>query len=121
MVSTSAASRRWTGLDPVSKTPCVCLGSPQRSVEALCHGRAAADAAWVEQWTERFAATCGASTYPWWYQSLHTTVRAPDAHAFEVQIRSMAMHRHCENGDAAHWRDRADDRAVSEALGRAIT
>lgn len=38
------------------------------------------------------------------YRSLHTTVRGEDGVVFEVQIRSLEMHRAAETGDAAHWR-----------------
>lgn len=37
------------------------------------------------------------------YQSLHTSVRDTQGPVFEVQIRSLAMHRNAETGDAAHW------------------
>jgi (p)ppGpp synthase/HD superfamily hydrolase len=36
------------------------------------------------------------------YRGLHTTVRDADASVFEIQIRSIAMHRHAEQGPAAH-------------------
>ncbi|MBW7933040.1 MAG: bifunctional (p)ppGpp synthetase/guanosine-3',5'-bis(diphosphate) 3'-pyrophosphohydrolase [Gemmatimonadaceae bacterium] len=36
------------------------------------------------------------------YRGLHTSVRDADASVFEVQIRSIAMHRHAEQGPAAH-------------------
>jgi hypothetical protein len=41
------------------------------------------------------------------YQSLHTTVRDQQGFLFEVQIRSMEMHKAAENGASAHWRYRA--------------
>jgi ppGpp synthetase/RelA/SpoT-type nucleotidyltranferase len=37
------------------------------------------------------------------YQSLHTCVKPVEGPAFEIQIRSVAMHQHSENGIAAHW------------------
>jgi GTP pyrophosphokinase len=41
------------------------------------------------------------------YQSLHTSVRDRQGFVFEVQIRTVEMHRAAEEGFAAHWRYRA--------------
>src|SRR5881397_1178617 len=38
------------------------------------------------------------------YQSLHTSVISEDGMPFEVQVRSIEMHRMAEEGIAAHWK-----------------
>lgn len=46
------------------------------------------------------------------YRSLHTCVKAGDGPGFEVQIRSLAMDRQAEGGDAAHWQYKKGSREV---------
>jgi GTP pyrophosphokinase len=58
------------------------------------------------------------------YQSLHTTVIGPEGHPFEIQIRTMDMHKIAELGIAAHWSykergslERADDSRIAWLRG----
>jgi hypothetical protein len=44
------------------------------------------------------------------YQSLHTSVSGRDGFVFEVQIRTAKMHRAAEEGPAAHWRYRSQQK-----------
>lgn len=52
------------------------------------------------------------------YRSLHTSVRATCGSVFEVQIRSVSMHRIAEHGDAAHARYNSAKSVASRRLGR---
>ena len=48
------------------------------------------------------------------YRSLHTVVTDQDGRAFEVQIRTQAMHDFAEHGMAAHWRYKETGAPVSQ-------
>lgn len=50
------------------------------------------------------------------YRSLHCSVRDTDGSVFEVQIRSIAMHRHAEMGSAAHANYRVATRVPTTSL-----
>lgn len=58
--------------------------------------------AWPERW-ERFKDYVAAPKTNG-YQSIHLCIRHREGLRFEIQIRTQAMHRHCETGLAAHGR-----------------
>ena len=55
------------------------------------------------------------------YQSLHTAVIGPEGERVEVQIRTEAMHKVCEEGIAAHWQYKEGVKFKNQSMAEQLT